>query len=255
VLGAAMQRVTDDLAVRGGPSVVMAHAFVTGGATSDSERDISVGGVSAVHPEVFAGADYVALGHLHGRQQVAEGVRYSGSPVALSFSEVNHTKGSWLVDISDAGVSVTGVEAPVAKPLAVLRGELDDLLRDPRHAAAEKSWCQITLTDAVRPLGAMDRLRQRFPDALVVQFDPQGAVVTPTSYAAKVRERDDLDLCCDFLAHVRGGAAASAPERALLAEAVEGARGSRSERDDEGRAEAGRAREERADTGAGRGAA
>jgi len=107
----------------------------------------------------------------------------------------------------------------------------------------------------VRPLGAMDRLRQRFPDTLVVQFDPQGAGVTPTSYAAKVRERDDLDLCCDFLAHVRGGAAASAPERALMAEAVEGARGARSERDDEGRAEAGRAREEHADLGAGRGAA
>src|SRR5207244_4476348 len=86
VLTAAMVRVQADRAARGGRSVVMAHAFVTGGATSDSERDISVGGVSAVHPSTFAGTDYVALGHLHGRQRVSETMRYSGSPVALSFS-------------------------------------------------------------------------------------------------------------------------------------------------------------------------
>jgi len=107
VLRAAMARVDADRAARGGPSVVMAHAFVTGGATSDSERDISVGGVSAVHPKVFAGADYVALGHLHGRQRLGEAVRYSGSPVPLSFSEAGHTKGSWLVDNF---TPVTGVE-------------------------------------------------------------------------------------------------------------------------------------------------
>ena len=50
----------------------MAHAFVNGGATSDSERDITVGGVAMVHPRVFDGTDYVALGHLHGRQQISE---------------------------------------------------------------------------------------------------------------------------------------------------------------------------------------
>src|SRR5690348_11407143 len=60
VLDAAMRRVHADRSARGTRSVVMAHAFVTGGATSDSERDISVGGVSAVHPRLFEGADYVA---------------------------------------------------------------------------------------------------------------------------------------------------------------------------------------------------
>ena len=243
VLGAAMDRVRADLAGRGGPSVVMAHAFVTGGATSESERDISVGGVSAVHPRTFEGVDYVALGHLHGRQEVAEGQRYSGSPVALSFSEVNHTKGSWLVDLDSGGVDVTAVEAPVHKPLAVLRGELEDLLADPRHAGAEAAWCQVTLTDAVRPMAAMERLRQRFPDTLVVQFDPQGVRELPTSRAAAVRQRGDLDVCCDFLSHVRGGNAATDEERALLATAVEGARHDRAAHDDEGQAGAGEGRE------------
>ena len=151
VLTAAMDRVRSDARSRQGASVVMAHAFVTGGATSQSERDISVGGVSAVHPDVFAGAHYVALGHLHGPQRISETVRYSGSPIALSFSEANHRKGSVLVDVSAGATGSEVIHAPVTKSLAILRGDLEDLLRDPRHHAAPVAYCQITLTDAVRP--------------------------------------------------------------------------------------------------------
>ncbi|GAB3437923.1 exonuclease SbcCD subunit D [Phycicoccus ginsengisoli] len=241
VLGAAMARVRDDLAARGLRGVVMAHAFVTGGATSDSERDISVGGVSAVHPSVFDGFAYAALGHLHGRQQVGETVRYSGSPVALSFSESGHTKGSWLVDLDAAtgAVAVEQVEAPVHRELAVLRGDLDDLLLDPRLTPAERAWCQVTLTDPVRPLGAMEQLRRRFPHTLVLQFDPQGAAVPVRSYTERTAAEDPVDVCCDFLGHVRAGAVASGAERALLAQAVEAVRLDRGVREDEGRADTG----------------
>ena len=253
VLTAAMDRVRTDARSRPVASGVMAHAFVTGGATSASERDISVGGVSAVHPGVFADADYVALGHLHGPQRISESVRYSGSPIALSFSEANHHKGSVLVDVSSgslragslrAGSMRAGalrtefVPAPVAKPLAILRGDLEDLLRDPRHRAAESAFCQITLTDSVRPMGAMERVRRRFPDTLVLVFEPVGAKAIASTSAASAHERGDLDLCCDFLAHVRAGNAASAQERALLATAVESSRLARGEREDEGRAAA-----------------
>jgi exonuclease SbcD len=237
VLRAAMARVRADQEQRGGPSAVMAHAFVTGGATSDSERDISVGGVSAVHPDVFRSADYVALGHLHGRQRVSETVRYSGSPVAMSFSEASHVKGSWLVEVRGPGqVSAEPLPAPVPRPLAVLRGQLEELLADPRHDCAEDAWCQVTLTDAVRPLGAMERLRRRFPHALSLQFDPQGAPVSASSYAARVAERSELEICCDFLAHVRGGSATE-EERGILQQALEGSRLDCAARADEGAAE------------------
>ena len=127
----------------------MAHAFVTGGVSSDSERDISVGGVSAVPPSVFDGADYVALGHLHGAQAVTERVRYSGSPYAMSFGEHAHTKGSWLVEVDESGlVSSELVAAPVDRPLRVLRGDLDDLLADPALTGAE---ARILPGDAHRP--------------------------------------------------------------------------------------------------------
>ncbi len=234
VLTAAMERIATDRAVRGGQSIVMAHAFVTGGATTDSERDISVGGVSAVHPRVFDGHDYVALGHLHGRQRVSESVRYSGSPLALSFSEASQTKGSWLVDVDERGVRVEAVDSPVPRPLAVLRGDLDALLLDPAHTAAERAWCQVTLTDPVRPLGAMEQVRRRFPHALVLQFDPQGAPVPVRSYAERTTAASDLDVCCSFLGHVRAGRAATEAEHAVLVHAVEQVRVARAGHDDEG---------------------
>ncbi|PKW25380.1 exonuclease SbcCD subunit D [Phycicoccus duodecadis] len=241
VLRAAMARVRADAATRGGRTVVMAHAFVSGGVASDSERDISVGGVSAVPVEVFDGVDYTALGHLHGRQRVSEAVRYSGSPVAMSFSEWRHRKGGLLVDLGGAGAVVDEVDAPVGRRLAVLRGTLDDLLADPRHAAAEGAWCQVTLTDASRPLGAMERLRRRFPHTLELRFEPEGAVRPLRPYAQRVRAESPVDVCCDFLDHVRAGQGADADERALLAEAVEASRVARGLTDDEGVARPGRA--------------
>ena len=234
VLTAAMARVRADREARGLPSIVMSHAFVNGGATSDSERDITVGGVAMVHPRVFDGTGYVALGHLHGRQRITDTVRYSGSPVAMSFSEATHTKGSWLVDLDTAGVRVQQVEAPVLRPLAVLRGDLSHLLEHAAYAEAERSWCQVTLTDPVRPLGAMEKIRRRFPHTLSLLFDPQGAPVPVSSYAARLAQKSDVDVCCDFLSHVRSGQAAEPAEREVLAEAVEAVRLRRAGRDDEG---------------------
>ncbi|QKE84726.1 exonuclease SbcCD subunit D [Arthrobacter sp. NEB 688] len=238
VLRAALDRVRADAATRGGRTVVMAHAFVSGGLSSDSERDISVGGVAAVPVDVFDGVDYAALGHLHGRQRVSESVRYSGSPVAMSFSEHAHTKGGLLVDLGGAAPVVTKIDAPVERPLAVLRGHLEDLLADPRHADVERAWCQVTLTDPARPLGAMDRVRRRFPHTLELRFEPEGAAVPLRPYATRVRAASVVDVCCDFLDHVRGGRPADAQERALLDEAVTAARVERGVADDEGVASA-----------------
>jgi len=212
----------------------MAHTFVTGCATTDSERDILAGGLAAVHPDVFSGFSYVALGHLHGRQQVSDSAHYSGSPIAMSFSEARHTKGSLLVDLSADGARVELIEAPVHRPLAVLRGTIDDLLASSKFAAAESAWCQITLTDAQRPLGAMDRIRARFPFALELRFEPEGVVPVKATYTSRMAHCSDLDVCCDFLSHVRGGVPASDEERQLLDEALGRSREHRAAREDEG---------------------
>ena len=220
-LAEAMRRVRADLASRPGTrSVVLAHAFVAGGEGSDSERDIAVGGVSIVPTSIFDGIDYVALGHLHGRQTVSERVRYSGSPLAYSFSEAAHTKGSWLVDLAaDGSVTAGFVPAPVPRPLARLTGTLEGLLADPALAEHEESWVQATLTDAVRPLQAMDRLRTRFPHAVALSFAPAGdRTSTPR---VPLTGRSDHDIALGFVRDVRGAAADDAESR-LLQEACDG---------------------------------
>ncbi len=205
VTAEAMRRVRADLAARPGTrSVVLAHTWVVGGEPSDSERDISVGGVSQVPASVFDGIDYVALGHLHGRQQVSPHLRYSGSPLAYSFSEARQRKGCWLVELGPAGVDrVDFVEAPVPRRLGLLRGRLDDLLTEPRHAAHEQSWVQVTLTDERRPTAAMDRLRRRFPHALVLHFEPEGGPATAHDWTRRLRGRTDVEVVRDFVEVVR----------------------------------------------------
>lgn len=223
VLTEAMRRIRADAERRPGvPAVVLAHAFVTGGEPSDSERDISVGGVSHVPVSVFDGVDYVALGHLHGRQRLTERVRYSGSPLAYSFSEARHRKGSWLVDIGAAGVKeINFIDAPVPRPLARLRGRLDDLLTAASYDRYHEHWVQATLTDPVRPPAAMERLRRRFPHTLVLAFEPDGAAErTSATWTERVMERSELDVAFDFVREV-GGHPVDAAERSLLHEAFE----------------------------------
>jgi exonuclease SbcD len=227
VLTQVMERIRADLARQpaGTRSVVAAHAFVVGGQASDSERDISVGGVAAVPTAVFDGVDYVALGHLHGRTTLSDRLRYSGSPIAYSFSEAGQVKGSWLVELDAQGLaSVEFVAAPVSRELAILRGRIEELLESPAYVAAEGAYCQITLMDAERPRAAMDRLRRRFPHTLVLSFEPEGEATPLRDYTARVRGRADLDVCCDFLQHVRGGSPPTEAERNLLQAALEGAR-------------------------------
>jgi exonuclease SbcD len=210
-LTAAMARVQRDLAGRAGArSVVLAHAFVAGSPdaaprmASDSERDISVGGIQIAPTSLFADVDYAALGHLHGRQTLTESVRYSGSPLAYSFSEVGQTKGSWLVDLGADGLrEAEFVPAPVPRRLATVRGRLADLLQDPRHAEVEDAWLQVTVTDPRRPTHAMDRLRDRFPHTLMIAFEPEGAAARRGPVMPRVHGRSDLDVALGFVAEVR----------------------------------------------------
>jgi exonuclease SbcD len=207
----AMRRVHDDLGTRRDTrSVVMAHAFVAGdperGAqmASDSERDISVGGLQIAPTSLFTQVDYAALGHLHGRHTLTDSVRYSGSPLAYSFSEASHTKGSWLVELGADGFERADfVAAPVPRRLRSLRGELETLLTDPALADAEDCYLQVTLTDSRRPQHAMERLRARFPHTLILAFEPQGGRAASGPIMPRVDGRSDLDIALGFVAEVR----------------------------------------------------
>ncbi|GAC85071.1 exonuclease sbcCD subunit D [Gordonia paraffinivorans] len=203
VLEAAMDRVRADLAGRDARSVVVAHAFVSGAAASGSERSISVGGVETVAAEVFSGADYVALGHLHSPQRVTDTVRYSGSLLPYSFGERTHRKAVWVIDLDADGVAeVRKRELPLVRGLSSLRGTLEELLTDDRFADAEDHYVEAALTDDVRPLDAMRRLRERFPHAVHVQWDRPHAG-SGIDYRSRVRGRTDAEIILSFIEDVR----------------------------------------------------
>ncbi|MFF3414521.1 exonuclease SbcCD subunit D [Streptomyces sp. NPDC002698] len=234
VLAAAMDRVRADLAGRapGTRSVVLAHAFVTGGEVSDSERDITVGGVASVPAGVFGGVDYTALGHLHGSQVITERVRYSGSPLPYSFSEADHRKSMWLVDLGpDGSLAAERIDCPVPRPLARLRGHLEDLLADPALDRHTDSWVEATLTDPVRPSDPMARLAGRFPHTLSLVFDPERSPEAPgVSYARRIAGRSEEEIAEDFVAHVRG-VGPDTREQAVLQDAFDAVRADESVRE------------------------
>jgi exonuclease SbcD len=225
VLTRATDCIRADLAARGGPrSVVMAHAWVTGGEASESERDISVGGVGRVPAGLFDGFGYTALGHLHGPQTLGERLRYSGSPLPYSFSEARQAKGAWLVDLdAGGGVRVERVPAPSFRRLSVLRGPLTDLTASRAYTEYEDDFVSVVLTDAARPEGAMDQLRQRFPHILVLAFEPEGRDTAAATYRSRVAGRDDLAVAAEFVEHVRGRPVTDG-ERTLLTAAFDNAR-------------------------------
>ncbi|MGE0819651.1 MAG: exonuclease SbcCD subunit D [Candidatus Nanopelagicales bacterium] len=232
VLGEAVRRIRADAAGRGiDRTVVLSHAFVTGGAVTDSERDIRVGGIGDCPAHVFDGISYVALGHLHRPQQVplagsSTTLRYSGSPLAFSFSEKDDTKSVTLVELDAQGaVATTAIPTPVPRPLRQVSGRLDHLVAraqtDLAHFA--DAWLKVVLTDPSRPAAPMDRLREHWPHTLVLDFDPDGVALQEEHDLARLkRTTDPAEVCALFVEYV-DRVAPTDEESLLLRDAVEAA--------------------------------
>ncbi|MCW2907291.1 MAG: exonuclease SbcCD subunit [Actinomycetia bacterium] len=250
VLAEAARLIRADAAARGiGRTVVAAHAFVTGGQPAESERDIRVGGVADVPAAVFAGFSYVALGHLHGAQRAGPPpgpgpgpltgdsvtkstvIRYSGSPLAFSFSEKDHRKSVTLAEIDAAGqVRTTALHTPVPRPLREVRGTLDSLLaRADQHGADAElaglagAWVKVVLTDTVRPAAPMERLREKWPHTLVLDFAPEGQLTSSDADLERLASATDPVEICGMFVEFTSGGPADDTHRAVLRAAVEAA--------------------------------
>jgi exonuclease SbcD len=237
VLTFAMRRIRDDLAVRGGRSVVLAHCFAAGVTPSaeatELERDITAGGLDLVPVAVFGQddapqadapaavyPDYVALGHIHGRAALTDRVRYSGAPLHYSFSEAAKPRGAWLVDLRGGGTAeIEWVGLPVPRRLSVLTGEIDELLTGDEFQKFEHDWVSVVLTDQMRPLDGMRRLQTRFSHCVTLEHRPR-VTVDPdaASYRERLHLKDDHEIVAGFLEFVRNGVGQSEFERELVAE-------------------------------------
>jgi exonuclease SbcD len=231
VLAAAGARIREDAAARGlARTVVLAHAFVTGAEVSESERDIRVGGIGDAPAAVLAGCSYLALGHLHGQQQVpvpgsSTTARYCGSPLAFSFSE-RQAKSVTLAEIDGAGnVTAQLLPAPRPRPLREVRGRLADLLARAGTDLADLAgaWVKVVLTDQSRPVAPMERLREKWPHTIAIDFDPEGGLPGAEADLARlVKTSDPAEICGSFVEHVADTPPDQA-QRAVLRDVLEAA--------------------------------
>jgi len=199
--------------------VVVAHAFVDGAATSDGERPLTraVGGIETVPADVFDGASYVALGHLHRAQEVGRPqIRYSGSPLAFGFDEEGQEKSMTLVDLqADGHVSVEQIAFQPLRNMRTLRGTLDELLSG--EGETSDDLIQIVLTDPHRRIDPVKRLRERFPNVCCLSYEGiAGAGGTPREALGAVAVENPAELVSRFLDFARGQTA-SAAEQAIIA--------------------------------------
>jgi len=218
VLAAAVQRIAEHRSQAGaGKAVLMSHAWFNGGEASESEIDISMGGIGKASTGLLQSFDYAALGHLHKPQAIEEHQRYSGSPLHYSFSEMGTAKQTFIVDLSGNNARVTPIDVPVFRELHELRDTMAALMESPEYAKYEASFLRIHLEDLPVPEQAANTLRRRFPYLvdLRVRWSDAGPGVT----AEQLATLSPLEICNLFLESDRG-ARASDREQLQLEQAI-----------------------------------
>jgi len=179
--------------------VLVAHAFAAGGAESESERPLSVGGAGTVPLDAFDGFCYSALGHLHRPQRMGSScVWYSGSLSKYSVSEVDHNKGVNLVEIGREGdVEVEHIPLKPRRDLRRIEGYLQDLVENPIEEGRDDFFVVRLLDDHLLE-NAMLRLRQVYPNVVHLERQSLGSLHQPDPLTHKARERDALELFKEF---------------------------------------------------------
>ena len=152
------------------PKILMGHLFVQGGTITDSERNIQIGGATAIHASDFPdGVCYVALGHLH-RPQTIGGteypIRYSGSPIPLRFNETGYRKKVYLLELADDGTLMQdeAIEIPIFKELCTVTGNAESVLWDAETQDWNGKYILVKLKLNKPQTGINDKVRQAFSE-------------------------------------------------------------------------------------------
>jgi exonuclease SbcD len=191
-------------------TVAVAHAFVSGGTISESERPLSVGGAGMIDISHFLPFTYTALGHLHRPQTMAQtAVRYSGSLLKYSFDEADHSKSVTVVEIDAKGTpSIRTVSLAPRRDVRKIQGRFEEVMRGPGSGESKEDYISVCLTDQEAIWDAMNRLRTVYPNVMQIMFsgDAMAGAAESGLAAARVDHRKvtDLELFCDFYAQVTG---------------------------------------------------
>ena len=174
----ALRTIIEDLQVdTSRRNVVLAHQFVTAAGalpeTCDSEQ-LSVGGLDRVDGSVFSPFDYTALGHLHGPQRVgSETIRYAGSPLKYSFSELHQKKSVTVAELRAKGeTEIRQISLQPRREMTELRGTFEEILEEARKKGEPQTdYYHMILTDEIDVVDALSRLREYYPNIMLLDYD------------------------------------------------------------------------------------
>ena len=194
-------------------NILITHGMVLSGdpeenPLDDSVRPLNIGGVSYAKSSRFDAFDYVALGHLHRPQKVGrEGIRYSGSLLKYSFSEVNQKKSVTMIDLKNKGnLTINTLPLPHLRDLRIISGYLDDLIApENREKPESQDYLKIVLKDETRKIQPMDTLKKVYPNALEMSYENL-EISTPQSKGNAIKEQLDqpLELFTKFYELIHG---------------------------------------------------
>lgn len=180
--------------------LLLSHAFITNAETSTSDRAAEIGFATQVPASVFEGFDYVALGHIHKPQQVSPHVRYSGSPMAYSFGrEECQEKSVTLIDTASMTQEV--VPLPLLHRWTTLTDCYEALLAGEYPEEIREGYVRLNVTDTAVGLDMLSRLRQVYPNALVVAgktYDGEDTTITLTMEQLEQMESDPAEVFKSF---------------------------------------------------------
>ena len=193
-VGAAIAHMNIDPSRR---NVLLCHQFVTGAATCESE-ELIVGGTDNVDAAVFDGFDYVALGHLHGPQNVGSSrIRYCGTPLKYSFSEASQYKSVTVAELGEKGdLTLHTVPLTPRHDMRVIQGTFAQLTAENSDAAGEREdYLHIILTDEEDVPEALGRLRLVYPNILKLSYDNTRTRTSQSvDRAQRVAQKSPLEL-------------------------------------------------------------
>ena len=185
-------------------NVALSHCFIDGSTESDSERPLSIGGADRVNWQHFSAFDYVALGHLHGRQfKGKDSIRYSGSPLKYSFSEEFQIKSVVIVDLkADGSCAIEQVPLLAKRNMRSITGSLADILQAAVTDPHRDDYLLVKLTDSHAILDVMGKLREFYPNILHLERPGLMATKDSTRVQPKKNNASEQSMFNDFFNQV-----------------------------------------------------
>lgn len=189
-------------------NVMITHGYVRGleePETCESERPLSIGGTDMVSYELFDDFCYTALGHLHSPQKAGrDNIRYSGSLLKYSFSEVKQKKGVNIVHIDDKGsVTIETRELVPLRDMRIIKGELKKLM-DPEvyNAGNKEDYIKVILTDKGELLDPMRKLKSVYPNIMLLELEDRGSKGDYHRLCKTSRGKSKLELFAEFYKYI-----------------------------------------------------